>query len=512
MRTEYTLVKDIVSGHSKRMNNIKKYYPFFKVSEISFLGFKEGKYENLDMGYILMAVLRFFIEQNNFNEKDVKYEDYQEFMHDLYIRDFSMNLDKDEEKELSLYIFDKIRNDGRPFSFTYFDPEDKKKKTIRTRIIENKISGDDIVYQVSADAVSFYLDTKEIKEESNISVAQVLLGKMIESRNFSGGTEVILKINNEVMKLINKKNEIINVMSYDVFHGVKMYEDFMENTVKWFENEQKLFKKNKELVDKALKNCDSDKSYYSAMEDIYHLEEELNKAMIRHSQLLSASVALQDQVDGIILKNKLSKIRVSFDFNKTMSEMISRDDIRNLRYLVWPLFKFGVSKTFSLSMIDNMLDYKTDDKEQNEKIKKEKEDKNFKYADEIEDERIRHNYNAFLKIMFEMLLEMEEFSLRKYNERLVSMLGDRVLENGDYFSFLAHLSQKYAYDMKKIAMKPDTFLEGIMKDFYVKNKDDSDRYSEIAFDIKFTGDVIEINENSITDILFTSAVIKGGLK
>lgn len=61
-------------------------------------------------------------------------------------------------------------------------------------------------------------------------------------------------------------------------------------------------------------------------------------------------------------------------------------------------------------------------------------------------------------------------------------------------------------------MKPDTFLEGIMKDFYVKNKDDSDRYSEIAFDIKFTGDVIEINENSITDILFTSAVIKGGLK
>ena len=102
MRTEYTLVKDIVIGHSKRMNNIKKYYPFFKVSEISFLGFKEGKYENLDMGYILMAVLRFFIEQNNFNEKDVKYEDYQEFMHDLYIRDFSMNLDKDDKQKINI--------------------------------------------------------------------------------------------------------------------------------------------------------------------------------------------------------------------------------------------------------------------------------------------------------------------------------------------------------------------------------------------------------------------------
>ena len=58
MRTEYTLVKDIVSGHSKRMNNIKKYYPFFKVSEISFLGFKEVYYHSI---YLLIADFLFFV-------------------------------------------------------------------------------------------------------------------------------------------------------------------------------------------------------------------------------------------------------------------------------------------------------------------------------------------------------------------------------------------------------------------------------------------------------------------
>ena len=69
MSQEYTLVRDIVSGHNERMHNIKKYYPFFRLSEISFAQYKDGKYEILDMGYILMAVLRFFIEENNFNEK-----------------------------------------------------------------------------------------------------------------------------------------------------------------------------------------------------------------------------------------------------------------------------------------------------------------------------------------------------------------------------------------------------------------------------------------------------------
>ena len=159
MRSEYTLVKDIISGHNERMNNIKKYYPFFRISDISFQGFRDEISEKLDMGYILMAVLRFFIEENNFNEKNVTYDDYQEFMRDIYRRDFEVNLDKDEEKELNQYIFDKIRNDGKPFSYTYFDPESKKRKTIRTRLIESKIAGNDIVYQISADAISFYLDT-----------------------------------------------------------------------------------------------------------------------------------------------------------------------------------------------------------------------------------------------------------------------------------------------------------------------------------------------------------------
>ena len=345
----------------------------------------------------------------------------------------------------------------------------------------------------------FHFILIQIKDESNITIAQVLLGKMIHTRNFKGGTEIILRINNEVGRLIAKQKEILSLMSYDVFHGVQMYEDFMEHTVKWFDEEQKLFKKNKELVDAALRSCDNDKSYYAAMDDIFKLESELNRAMLRHSELLSACVSLQNRVDDMIRKNKLSRIRMSFDFRKVMATMIQKDDITVLKSLAEPLFQLGVKKTFSLSLLDNMLNYKNDGEEENEKIKSAREDRDFKYPDELEDERIRHNYYIFLRIFFQCLEQQQEFYLTDFNQRLTELLGERVLEHGDYFSFLTHLSQKESYNLKQIRQKPDTFLEGIMRDYLEKTADVP--IATETFELFFEDNIVELGENNITNIL-----------
>ena len=132
MTEEYILTRDVINGHNERMENIKKYYPYFKLIENDFSQYQGGKYEMLDMGYLFMAILRFFIEENNFKEKDVTYEEYSSFIKEIYERDFGLVLEKAEEQSLSSYIFDKIRNDGKPFIFRYFDPEERKKKSIRS--------------------------------------------------------------------------------------------------------------------------------------------------------------------------------------------------------------------------------------------------------------------------------------------------------------------------------------------------------------------------------------------
>ena len=86
------MLNDIITEHKERMLNLKKYYPFFKLMDVSFAQFQEGRYEMLDMGYIVMGILRFFIEENNFKEKDVTYPEYLDFITSLLKRHFERGL------------------------------------------------------------------------------------------------------------------------------------------------------------------------------------------------------------------------------------------------------------------------------------------------------------------------------------------------------------------------------------------------------------------------------------
>lgn len=492
MSEEYVLTRDIIYDHSERMLNIKKYYPYFKLSEMSFRQYKEGIYDNLDMGYILMAVLRFFIEENNFNEEFVTYESYEKFMSNLLKRDFELSIERDEEKELIAFIFDKIKNDGKPFIYTYFNPVEKKKQSVRTRILDSKIIDGVVYYTISADAVEFYLDTKEIKDESNITIDQVLLGKLISSKNFKGGTEVVRRINSEVGRLIARKNEVLNILSYDVFQGVKAYEEFNKTGIKWFEEEQKLFIKNKELISQALKQGENENRYYSALEDIYQLESELNRAITRHGRLLRECTDLQVKADEMIARAKLGRLRTSFDFRDFLKKMIENNSVLPLENVMKPLFGLAINKSFSLANVDNMLTFKPDNGEKGEKIEVEETEK-YIYPDEIEEERINNNYRVFMDSLFYKISKEQEFTLKQWLDELQEKLSQNVMKNADIYSFVVHLCQKKKYDLRKSVQNPDTFFEEIMREHYEANSEDTStkEIPDIRFVIESTDEIIE---------------------
>ena len=295
------MLNDIITEHKERMLNLKKYYPFFKLMDVSFAQFQEGRYEMLDMGYIVMGILRFFIEENNFKEKDVTYPEYLDFITSLLKRDFGLNLSAQEYKELADYIFDKIKNEGRPFTFPYYDPIEKKKCISRIKVLESAIRDHTVWYSISSDAIEFYLDTKEIKEESRISVQQLLLEKMIQAQNFQGGKDVIVRINEEVARLQRRKNEIMELLGKDVFAGIEAYEDFVHTGMRWFDEEEKLFKKNKDFIEGALAKMEAEpvqsESYYRTLKEIYELDSQLQIAMTRHGQLLSACTQMQQMTE-----------------------------------------------------------------------------------------------------------------------------------------------------------------------------------------------------------------------
>ena len=130
------MLNDIITEHKERMLNLKKYYPFFKLMDVSFAQFQEGRYEMLDMGYIVMGILRFFIEENNFKEKDVTYPEYLDFITSIAQTGLWAESSAQNTKNLPITFLIKFKNEGRPFTFPYYDPIEKKKCISRIKVLE----------------------------------------------------------------------------------------------------------------------------------------------------------------------------------------------------------------------------------------------------------------------------------------------------------------------------------------------------------------------------------------
>ena len=505
MTNQTTMLREIIEEHSDRIKNMKKYYPYFRLAETSLAQYRDGAYAGLDMGYITLAVIRFFIEENNFKEKDVTYQEYYAFLKELLKRDFELELEKEEEQELIAFLFDKLKNEGKPFSFDYYDPVDHKRKTMRSRFMDSKIEDGVVYYYITSDAIEFYLDTKEIKDESTINVEQLLLEKLISTQNFRGGTEVAKRINNEVGRLMRQKNEVLGILSYDVFAGVDAFEKFMGSTMRWFKEEQKLFARNSDLIHKALERAESDgeqgdyqSRYYQAIDEIYQLELELKKAIARHSELLGACTALQKKVGELVAKSKFAALKRSLDFKRMGQRLMERDRADLLEALIMPLFDIHTVKTIPLTRLEDLLMVNPEKTETVEAVL-EGEEQVYIYEDEVEDARIQKNYILLFENLLQTLERETSFTLKQWQEQLKSQLGEKVVRNADYYSFLVHLAQKKEYDVKQMMEKPDTFLEEAVKVFLEEHKE----YHEISLTLTMQPeDELLLGEHmSVTNLL-----------
>ena len=505
MAEKYIMIHDIMSEHKDRMNNLKKYYPFFVLCETTFSQYKEGRFANLDMGYITMATLRFFINENNFHETEITYEQYAGFLSEILRREFSLRLEESEEQELIGYIFDKIKNDGKAFTFSYFDPEEKQKKTARVKLIDSRIVDGMLLYHVTTDGIEFYLETKEIKDESNISVQQLLLEKMIRSENFAGGIEVVRRINNEVSKLAMQKKEVLDLLSYDVFSGAKAGEQYMDTVAKWFDDESKLFEKNRALIDKAYKKANGE-SGAALLNEIHKLDTELKKTIIRHGELIKETIDLQNIADDMIGRAKLRKLRPVFQFRDVLRNIMEEDAPDRLGFLAAPLFIPKLTKTFSVESIDRMLESKTANQDYSEKLEKKEVNPDYVYEDEVEEQRITNNYGNLFGELLEQLWKHGSTTLSELMAIYEIKFGKEIYRNGDVYSFLVHLAQKDTYDLTKMRQKQDTFLEGLVMDTLSMEK--LNRFGKMIIHITFNSEQIlhfgdgKDEEFSITDMKF----------
>ena len=135
-----------------------------------------------------------------------------------------------------------------------------------------------------------------------------------------------------------------------------------------------------------------------------------------------------------------------------------------------------------------------------------RDDADYVYEDELEEERIGENFGRLFEELLEQLWKHGKTTLPELMAIYEIKFGKEIYRNGDVYSFLVHLAQKNRYEFKHMQDKQDTFLEGIvMNRLSVEKKD---KYGNMVFEIFFeVGNILNFGEKkdeafSITDMRF----------
>ena len=505
MADRHILIDDILSSERERMLYLKKYYPFFVLSEISLSQYKEGQYRDLDLGYITMALLRFLIEENHFNARPVHFREIERFLIRLIRRDFPDVISEgrlsslpegrgaggsfsEEQEELVRFIFDKIRNDGRPFTFGFYDPETRSRRQGYVRLVESSVQDGEVVYSISADGIEFYLSTKEIRDESNISTEQVLLEKMIRTENFRGGIDVIRRINLEVELLKKERELVVRLLRENLSAGIERTEEYMGRISKWFEQERQSFQKNKVLVDKAVQRLTSGQDI-RAVQEITTLETELKKTIENHRMLMEEAAELSRISGEMLERAKLRGLRPAFDFRETLLSLTEEDRPAGMLHVLSPFLLPRRRKSLSVYSIEKLLQ---DPGMEEEKEKREKRvpDPDFIYEDEKLSRMIGQNFTLLFRELLERLERWGTVTLPEFNAILETKLGREVYRNRDYYAFLVHLAKKELYRMKESFEQPETFLEAYAAGNF--SEDEKKRFETLSFAIEYGTEEVEL--------------------
>ena len=223
---------------------------------------------------------------------------------------------------------------------------------------------------------------------------------------------------------------------------------------------------------------------------ISQLETELKKTIYNHSRLIGETTELSQLSDQIINRAKLRKLRPVFDFKQALNTIMKLDQPDLLAHVLEPLFAPRMDKYFTMRNIDNILTLRSDEKQETEKIEKRELTPDFKYEDEILEEKIGRNFAHLFYELCDQLKKWNRVTLKEYNGILEIKFGEEIYTNRDYYAFLVHLSGKRSYRVDEMLEKQETMLEEMVVEHLTE--EEKERIRDIRFTITFGTDEVEI--------------------
>lgn len=500
-------VKQIKEETLIREQYLSKYYPFFKTIETM----KFSKYKDYPISNIILALLSFLLYEGKLKEKNIFLTDISKFMK-MFIEDaYSKILTDEEALTFSKDIIDKVSNQGIKFTYQYHNPIKNVLYNESIQYIKgsnDKKTGYD-VYSITNIGIEFLLSTKEFGDESKISIYLLLIQKQLKNNNLNEIENRLISINAEIIKRIEEKQELIEILSYAPMDRFEEYLNYKEKALSILIEEEEMFKTIKNQIsiyeNDYLSNMSKEekKKIENAPIMLERIKIELERNLTNHTRLINATIELSKEIPKIRTERMRRMFKSSLNFDNQANKIIKADDLSLFKYILEPLYKPNLKKIFNIEKISDMFSYvdkKIDTENNTVYSDKEIIGTVYTFEDEIV-ERIECNFVFYTKILLNLLFMSEDrkIYLRNFIDILNRLYGYAAIDHKDLMTYIFSLlpcekeKQKFIYnyliDKKDLNEIYRAYIQVIKDDeSYMKFRD-----SEVVFTPVEGNDYIEID-------------------
>lgn len=428
-----------------RHQYIAKFNPFFSIIE----SMKKGKYKDYAHSTIILELLSFMLYEGKLKEKKIYLNDIKSFIINFMEKSYGVVFINEEEALIfTMDLLVKVTNDGFKFIYEFYDPIKKGIFTAGVQYIKgenDRKSGEDY-YFITNEGIEFLLATKELGDESRISIYLLLIQKQLKNNNLEEVLNRLVSINAEILKQIDEKQELIELLSYDSADKFDDYLSYKEKVIDTLRDEEEMFQNTKsqislyeeEYLSKLSK--EEQEKVVNAPLLLEKIKRELEKNIINHAYLINATIELSNEIPKIRAERMRRMFKSNFNFEHHAEKILKCDNLELLKYLFEPLYKPKLKKDFNINKIRDMFSYKirTVNEEEVQINKEEVTDEIINtIALEVED-RIEDNFTLYTTSLLNLLSVSQDYKtdLREYITILKKIHGESSIENKDLLAYI----------------------------------------------------------------------------
>ncbi len=427
---------------------------------------RSQRFPEYDLASLALGVLLFILEQMLHGRRErCGPAEIREFLKTTLSDAYDESPGDEVIAQLEEYLLARLRNDGQQFRYDYHDLHAGQEKRFAFELI--KMSEYDpetrrVGFELTEQGMEMLFRTREMSQELRVGFAQLYLRQQVQRGTFDRALEALNTLKLEVRAQRERLENFVQRIYYnlrqidpgDYRREYERTQEILQSEQKEFRFLQGLLKEERETRESIVAPTEGD---LEALRQLKKIELNLNWVSNEHSQLLTQRLS----VDNLLLQELRAELQRGFRIrfrieDEIVNPLVTRPDSGMDASRVgvdpvlppWYRAHFNPLRAYERQIQRQAAEEKVEDVEEIE----------AEGADE-EDARIRDQYVRYLRMISELAMEFDRFTLEQLVDYQPTAVQGELKSSRDFFQFLMILHQEGYLDVEGIMKQPDQWLD-----------------------------------------------------